>query len=201
MSYPKKHSWENVRLRIGPNYIEAREHKPGEFFAFLALTLGPVVGYAWFYFATLGSVDDFGRVLVAVILAIPVLATLILFRPPRVLRLYPEEKLAQTGRTLLSRTLFVKWHDLGDAGVRIDRTEVVFAEESSGGIPAGCLLSLLGPLGMVIALFVSNSRKTERRKAAYALVQANRPTRPFALFLSKADPNKIVTLYDDATKN
>ncbi len=192
---PKKHAWDKVRFRSGPNYFEASERKLVENIAAVLLIFGPIAGFLWFYIATRGTIDSLGVAMVGVVLSIPVLATLILYRPPRVIRVYPDEAVAQTSRGLFGKQLWVRWHDLSRSLLKVERTRVITGQSASGGaVAVGCLLSLLGPLGLIAMLASGLASGKKEYATAFALIDDRRPARPLAVFLKRSDAQKLVTI-------
>ena len=129
------------------------------------------------------------------LLSIPVLATLILYRPPRMIRVYPGEAVAQTSRGLFGKPFWVRWHDLSQSSLKVERTRVITGQSASGGaVAVGCLLSLLGPLGLIAMLAFGLASGKKEYATAFALIDDQRPARPLAVFLKRSDAQKLATI-------
>ena len=96
----KKHVWANSRVEICDDMVALYERKPFETACALVFVVGPVL--CWFWVVVRQSPPSRQLVDWALVLgsvgAIPGLAVLLLYRPPRVLRLYPHERVAHVSR-------------------------------------------------------------------------------------------------------
>ena len=68
-------------------------------------------------------------------------------------------------------------------------------QTSAGAIAVGCLLMLLGPLGILFALLGAGRGGGKTRVPAYALIARGAAGKPLALLFNRADSQSIVEAY------
>ena len=161
------------------------------------MLVGPVVFFFVVYFGAFGQSVPQDLIVVACVMAVPILTTLIVYRPPRVVWFYPNEQVAQRSCRLFRFYLFSRWIDLG-GGVPVVRQVRVISKESrsdGGTVAIGCLLMLLGPLGLLLSLGFANSGRQQRVRA-YAIKQSETSKRKIAILMKKADAERVVELYE-----
>lgn len=198
----KKHCWGKARVTMSDGFIEIKERK-------LLATIGMLTMLAWpiglFILLMIGQtysggIDSELMVVIGVVLSIPVLATLAIYRLPRAVRLYPEEQLAQQCRMLFGASLFNRWHDLSQGPPSVERSHIIVKttdEEGGSGAVAllGCLFALIGPLGLLLSLALQQKR--EVRERVYVLTHDGAGL-PLAVLEKRREIDRVIALYEAA---
>ncbi|MEM9111219.1 MAG: hypothetical protein AAGC72_14470 [Planctomycetota bacterium] len=192
----KTHCWKKTRVVMGPGYVEVRERK-------LWATVGLVFMLAWpiglisviMAASSSAGIDREMLIILAVVLSIPALVALALYRLPRVLRLYPEEKVAQRYRAVFQTALFSRWEDLSDEGVQVHKDYFVEqqADESGGQALLGCVFALMGPVGLLLAL--GTQKKREVRTPVYT-IRCRQALVPLLVVENRKVAQRAVELYE-----
>lgn len=198
----EKQCWAKVRIQLDDGVITVSERKlPASLFAGLLL-VGPVVFFFVVYFAAFGQSVPQDLIVVACVMAVPMLATLIIYRPPRVIRFYPNEQVAQRGRKLFHYHFATKWIDLNVGPPEVRQIRVLSKESRTdgGAVAVGCFLMILGPLGMLLSLSLSGSGRQQRVRA-YAIRKAGESNFTIAVLMKQADAQKIVALYEAVSED
>ena len=196
----KSKAWEKTRFKQGFGSIEVFENKLAEDLLAGMLFFGSPLVYlllAGFYG---NDLDDFGHILLLTLAGIVMLAVLLIYRPPRVIRVCANEQTAEVSRVVGPIRLLTRRYDLRDTMLEVQETSVISHKETTSGTQAalGCFLMLLGPLGALIAFAVSRSEKSTNYEPAFVLVRANAPREPLAVFLEFDDPKRLVDYYNAA---
>ena len=197
----KKHVWANARIAPHEAYIEARESKPTETGSVLVFVFGPIACFVIYalYPARPNSLTPDTLLVCGVIGAVIGFAILCLYRPPRVLRLYPLEQVAHTSRRFFMIRFPGKWHDLSAGAPTTTKMSFITTQEqmSIGKGLVVLLLLLLGPLGLIIGL-AAGSGRNETRVPTYGLKCPGLRGQPLALFTKRTDCEKLVRYYAQA---
>ena len=198
----KKHLWLNVRIAEDASYIEARESKPAETGSLLFFLFGPI---ACFLLSALipsrpNSILPDLLILLAVVGWLIGFAILCLYRPPRVLRLYPVEQVAHVSRQFFIIRFPGKWHDLAGSDLLVNKTPLIATQEqlSMTKIAFVILLFLLGPIGMIIGLLSSRALDNKINLPTYALTCSGQNGLPLAVMIKRADCERIINYYKQA---
>lgn len=198
MKIKKRHVWNTFRVEFKPASIELRERKALETGSFLVFVGIPILCCLWMLLRPnspgRGQADWPLFIVVGMsFIGIPIL---ILYRPPRVLCLYPLEKVAYQHRTFLFIRFFGRWHDLSQATLVLRRTNLVV--ERDAGIGSALLvipMLLLGPLGIIIALCAGGNA---RAYSTFALTYKGQRGKPLAVIINRTDGQKAIDSYNDA---
>lgn len=196
-----KHIWHKPRVRFRGAYIEVDERKPLETACLIIFPLIALVGFGVLPFATLATTPLLLGAGIAAGLIATVISVIIavVYRPPRVLRLYPLEGLAYCYRRGLHFKPFARWYDLQEAPFEVEqryaRGEKI---ESTGQIALGCLGLLFGPLGLLALLI---GPKEYEQVKVYCLVHPSKGSVPIAVFQQHADVKQVAEFYQAAEQS
>lgn len=183
---------------MGDGYIEVREAKLLATVGLVFMLTWPAALFVllWYAGSHAGGIDRSTLTVLGFVLSIPAVAAICFYRLPRVVRLYPQERLAHAFRGVFDKACFSRWHDLGDAKPRVRRAYIIESagtEELSGGAAAvGCLLALMGPIGLLLSLGMQ--KKREVRKPVYVLQCVN-VKGPLLVIEKRTIPHRVVDLY------
>ena len=114
-----------------------------------------------------------------VLMLLPIVWILVVYRLPRSLRLYPEQQTAKRYRTIYGLCLFSKWTNLRDRALVVQPCTIYSMEAPDGktktAIALTGVLHATGIIGTILSLGVSNEL-TENRTIAYAITTDARTT-------------------------
>ena len=198
--YHSKKIWRDLRMQERANYIELIEHKPYETFSvvlfesILIALLTLLVGVLY------PSVDLVGILILSVFFIIPMLVGLWRYRPPRWLRVYPEEGLLAVGRRTfwINRTL--RWQDISQGDEEVFNMlvkEVPQYKTRPTGLTTGIsrVLVFSGPVGWILSFVIGAIQgwKTEDQWC-YGLVLEERTDKPIAIFVELEEVARVVAV-------
>ena len=196
----KKQCWKKVRIQMGEGFIEVAERK-------VLATIGMALLFLWYFgtYALLllgmtmsGGLDITVLLVMGIVQGIPLVLAMCFYRPPRVLRLFPEERIAQVYRTFLGIKMGSRWEDLSGGAVVTRRILVNVRQatdrEGGGAAALGCFFALLGPIGILLSFFLLREKR-EIREPAYAVTAAGVHSH-LALLLRQSEADHIVSLYE-----
>ena len=193
----EKQCWKKVGIQVNNDVVTVMERKQWVSLFAGFMLIWPVAFFFVVYFGAFGKPVYEDLIVVACVMAVPLVATLAIYRPPRVIRFYPKEQVVQHTSKLFNTHLFPRWTDLRLGPPIIDQVRVLSKDaRSDGGTAAmGCVLMLFGPLGFLLALGLGNSGRKDRIRA-YALKKSTDTSRIIAVFLNLSDAKKIVNYYE-----
>lgn len=195
--------WKHVRLTVGEGYIEIQEHKPRQtFIATCVMAVGLL--FAMALILSISRSADFAGIFAGVVLtALPIAWVLVVYRLPRGLRLHTEQQLAQRYATVYGLVFFSRWHDLSERALEARQCKVYSMEASDGktksAIALTGLFAVMGGVGWLLSLGVSNGLQQQVRTAHTISIQGD--DEPLAFFLFQQHVNEMVEMYGAALKN
>lgn len=191
----KADCWKKPRIRLGEGLIEVSEkRRVATFFValFVVLMLG-LFGLVLLGMLLDGQFDLGGLMVVGIVMAIPVVMLLAIYRPPRVLRLFPDERLAQRYHRFIGFKFKHQWYDLSEAAINIELRQGKGDAQLTGfGAALGCLLMFAGPLSLLVSLLGPKKYET---LSLYCLTHASAGRRPIAVFANRSTPARLADLY------
>ena len=165
----KRTLWRNPVVTEDATAIEVRERVPGETVAVVLLCLGAIAGTAMLsiLFGAMLGWQFILTITVGCLLIIGLAA--MLYRPPRVLRLYPLEAVAEQLTLVLGKERASIWVELGDLPLRVVSRRVSDAEKNGGANSFSSVVfaALFGGIAMQLVLMMSTGPESNVRSRVY----------------------------------
>lgn len=193
----KSHCWKKPRVIVKANYVQVAERKRLStviacFITFETLGIFAILITAMCF---AGTGDWAGLIVVGLIfVGVPLGATWALYRPPRVLRLFPEEMLGCRYRVFLGIKIKPRWYDLSQSEITIEQHAGRGDEQvTKANMLLSVLLMFTGPAGILIS-YVLGPKRYEQIPI-YCLMHASSTDKPVALFLDRSTAVGLADLY------
>ena len=138
-----------------------------------------------------------------VLTLLPILWVLVVYRPSRGLRLYPEQQSARRFRLIYGLKLLSRWNDLRDRELVVEPCSVYSMEAKDGRTKTAIALTGIfhatGIIGTLLSLGASNEL-VEKQAIAF-MIKVKGADQPLAIFLTRDSAQELIEMYCAACKN
>lgn len=189
--------WQRPRIRLRGVCIELDERKPVDTACLIVFPIIACIGFGVLPFLSfnqspIGFAIGLGTGSIAVVMSIVIF---VVYRPPRVLKIYPIDGLAYAYYRGLRFKPFARWYDLVAAPFDIEQRAARGEKiESTGQTLIGCLGVVFAPLALLS--FMIGPQQYEQI-VIYCLTHPSTGSKPIVVLNDRIIVQQIVDFYDD----